>query len=63
MDSKTEQYINKEADKTKYKSLFMSLMYNSETCFKQVKKCFCNGLYVKAYPKENTVLNKLQMEV
>ena len=63
MDSKTKQYINKEADKTKYKGLFMSLMYNSETCFKQVKRFFCNGLYLKAYPTENTILNKLQMEV
>ena len=63
MDSKTKQYINKEADKTKYKGLFMSLMYNSETCFKQVKRFFCNGLYVKAYPTENTALNKYYMEV
>jgi len=63
MDSKTKQYINREADKTKYKGLFMSLIYNSETCFKQVKRCFFNGLYVKAYPTENTALNKYYMEV
>jgi len=63
MDSKTKQYINREADKTKYKGLFMSLIYNSETCFKQVKRCFCNGVYLKAYPTENTALNKLQMRV
>jgi len=58
MDNKTKEYINREANKTKYKGLFQKLLYDSETCFKQVKAVFSNGLYFKGYPEKNTALNK-----
>ena len=63
MDSKTKQYINREADKTKLRFLFRDLIKDSETALKLEKTIYKNGLVFEVRPKENTILNKLQMEV